>query len=378
MRLIRRKQYASEIGWISVADIFILTSCLFFVFAVTIARKTNERLPSSVAELQELVIDLEKERDKLASVRNEKDERIRGHTVKETRLLRDLDSAQQLSSTLRRRITELETEKEVISSGRDILQQGLANLQQRATLLQQERDKIGYDFERLSATQDQQKRLNNELLGLGGDLRKVVIMVDVSESMKSDKSFGDKTYWQQTIRIISRWVYNLDVGSVALILFGDGAELALPMAPLDAGHRQRIVELLEQTNPTARRTDFLAAFRRAYEIDGVDTIIVFSDGLPSVDIAGNEIQSAGGRKGGETENEYSNRRALVIKENVDKVLEVHSAISSLAKLHAQIAVNAVGLGDKVYTRETGNLLNDLALRNGGVFIAIPPQNRLGN
>jgi hypothetical protein len=36
-----------------------------------------------------------------------------------------------------------------------------------------------------------------------------------------------------------------------------------------------------------------------------------------------------------------------------------------------VAVNVIGLGEAVYNEKTGNLLNDLALDNGGVFLSLP-------
>ena len=38
---------------------------------------------------------------------------------------------------------------------------------------------------------------------------------------------------------------------------------------------------------------------------------------------------------------------------------------------ASVAVNVIGLGAGVYNEKTGNLLNNLALKNGGVFLALP-------
>jgi hypothetical protein len=34
----------------------------------------------------------------------------------------------------------------------------------------------------------------------------------------------------------------------------------------------------------------------------------------------------------------------------------------------------IGLGAGVYSEKTGNLLNDLALNNGGIFLALPSEN----
>jgi hypothetical protein len=78
-----------------------------------------------------------------------------------------------------------------------------------------------------------------------------------------------------------------------------------------------------------------------------------------------------GRKTGESDFSYANRVSKETIDNVSRVLAVHRRISEMARQHPSVSVNAIGLGAGVYNEKTGNLLNDLALNNGGVFLALP-------
>lgn len=197
-------------------------------------------------------------------------------------------------------------------------------------------------------------------------------MVDVSKSMQSGKGpDGVKlNNWVPIVEIIERWINGLDVKSAALILFGDDAGTKVQMQSMNEGGRAKILDILKQIDPQADGTNFLAAFEEAYRIPNVDTIIVFSDGLPSVDVDGKRI-FVGAKNDGESDEAYKKRVAQSVNENVTRVLAVHRRISELAKRHPTVAVNVIGLGAGVYNERTGNLLNDLALNNGGVFLALP-------
>jgi hypothetical protein len=63
----------------------------------------------------------------------------------------------------------------------------------------------------------------------------------------------------------------------------------------------------------------------------------------------------------------------MIERNILRVLQVHKAISEKARKHPDISINVIGLGAGVYSERTGNLLNDLALDNGGIFLALPSE-----
>jgi hypothetical protein len=218
----------------------------------------------------------------------------------------------------------------------------------------------------------QQRSLNNKLVGLGGKLENVVFMVDVSKSMKSGKQADGLLFnnWFPIVEVIERWINGLDVASAALIVFGDNAEVKVQMQDLNQGGRERILNVLKQIDPSADGTNFLAAFEEAYRIPNVDTIIVFSDGLPSIDVNGKRI-FINARNSSESDQEYQTRVAQAVAENVERVLAVHRRISEIAKQHPTVAVNVIGLGEAVYNEKTGNLLNDLALDNGGVFLSLP-------
>jgi hypothetical protein len=218
----------------------------------------------------------------------------------------------------------------------------------------------------------QQRSINNKLVGLGGKLENVVFMVDVSKSMQSGKGPNGVVLnnWVPIVEVIERWINGLNVTSAALIVFGDNAEVKVEMQRLNEGGRERILEVLKQIDPNADGTNFLAAFEKAYSIPEVDTIIVFSDGLPSIDIVGKRI-FVGGKQKDESDEAHKGRVAKAVTENVNRVLAVHRRISEIARQHPSVAVNVIGLGAGVYNDKTGNLLNDLALKNGGVFLALP-------
>jgi hypothetical protein len=226
----------------------------------------------------------------------------------------------------------------------------------------------------ISSTNEQissrQKKLNNELLGLGGRMSRVVVLIDTSQSMKGRANSGG-SYWDVTKQTIVRWIDNLDVDQIAICFFGDQARVGLEMEKLDNTQRGRIAALIGEATPEDTQTDFIAAMKLAFDFSNVDTIIVFSDGLPSVDVSGDPIIAPPPRGLNETDSLFSQRYEREMKLNVERVLNVHKEILQMVKLNSGVAVNAIGLGDKVFSERTGNLLNDLALKSGGVFIAIP-------
>lgn len=369
---------AAEVGWISTADIFILASCFFLSATAITSRKLQlseltvqdlrdrpklERQVESELEMKigSLQADSEMQLAKLKEMESrvgERDKTIDVLKASEARLKTQVTNS-------RSTVLHAQEELKVISGERDELLKAQAALEADNKLL------LGL-LDKASDVPADQKRLNNELLGLGGQLREVVILIDISQSMRGAESANNAGgYWGQTLRIIKRWITNLDVGAVSIITFGDVAEIAVEMDELDQDHRQRIVSTLDRLEPTATSTDFLSAFRKAYALPGIDTIIVFSDGLPTVDVDGRKIVAPRGKRASESRSEYVARRDATQKDNIARALAVHAAILRLAEDHPFVAVNAIGLGDKVYTPQTGNLLNDLTLKNGGVFIALP-------
>ncbi len=335
----RSKSNQSEVGWISTTDIFVFGTCFLLLISVAAIKNRDvvkqelltrsTELDQTRTKLKETGANLELATEQIADIKNQLLLKQQESEDTKRQLVLESSSVKPLQEDLRQAKLEIESSK-----------------RQLAEIVETERKKL----EELTKNQ---RQLNNELVGLGGRLEKVVIMVDVSQSM------NEKNNWEPALEIIERWILNLDVGSAAFVLFGDTANLEIPMQTLDDRSRLQIVASVRNVVPSATSTNFHDAFRMAYGIDGVDTIIAFSDGLPSVGVNGKPITSDD-------------------EDNLERVLEVHSEILKMAENHPNVTVNAIGLGNRVYTKETGNLLNELALKTGGIFLAVPSKANHGD
>jgi hypothetical protein len=359
-----------EVGWISTTDMFVVACCLLLFLAVTSKRRTNEL---------EGQLGLVTEQLELSKAPPPSDAAVKLETMAGDRkkLLAELENLkEQIVSISDQRLSEITSSSEE----KQLLFAKARRLEDELNLSEGEVSKLKDQLESareaavLSREQaiSQQRSINNKLVGLGGKLENVVFMVDVSKSMQSGKGPDGVVLnnWVPIVEVIERWINSLNVRSAALIVFGDSADVKVEMQELNQGGRKKILEVLKQIDPNADGTNFLAAFEKAYRIPKVDTIIVFSDGLPSIDVNGNRI-FVGGKKSGESDEAYKERVAKAITDNVNRVLAVHRRILEMAKQHPSVAVNVIGLGAGVYNEKTGNLLNDLALNNGGVFLALP-------
>lgn len=363
-------QSTDEVGWISTTDMFVVACCFLLFMAVVLKRRAGDaedRLGSVTQQLEMSKAASDPDvAQKIDAMTNEREELI-------SRLKSANDRIERIADQQSRENASELTEKQALASQIKKLEDGL-NLSESEIIKLKEQlagaRKAATDARGQAISQ--QRAINNKLVGLGGKLENVVFMVDISKSMQSGKGPNGVVLnnWVPIVEVIERWINGLNVTSAALIVFGDSAEVKVQMQRLSDGGRERILEILKQIDPNADGTNFLAAFEEAYRIPNVDTIIVFSDGLPSVDINGNRIFVAG-RNNGESEDAYKARVAATVTENVSHVLAVHRKISDMAKQHPNVAVNVIGLGSGVYNERTGNLLNDLALKNGGVFIALP-------
>ncbi len=313
-----------EISWISMTDVFVVGCCIFVVLAFA--------AQSSLKQQQS-----------------------------------DLELKSPSSQSSAKENTSGKTEQEWLA----LLGEAESQLQNSRKQLAQANARFERDNR---AILDEQKRINNKLVGLGGKLENVAFMVDVSKSMRNNKGKNGvvTNNWIPAVQTIERWIDGLDVKSACLIVFGETAEIKVPMQELESGGREKILSALGELNPTSDSTNFLDAFDKAYRIPNLDTIIVFSDGLPSIDINGERIEIEP-KKATESDKEYSQRRASMIERNVLRVLQVHKAISEKARKHPNVSINVIGLGAGVYSEKTGNLLNDLALDNGGIFLALPSE-----
>ena len=187
---------------------------------------------------------------------------------------------------------------------------------------------------------EKERLIRQDVLGLKGNLDRVVFVVDKSESM------GNSNRWKQAIGLINNWVTNLPVKEATLILFDNNVyadhrgftKMNVP------ANRRRLVEVLNEVKP-AGRTATLDALKKAYRIQGVQTIILFTDGKPDQGVKSTE-------------------------ELVSEILNFVSTNRS-----RKITINTIGLGDyfddidstKDGQSQTFRLLVELAEITGGSF-----------
>jgi hypothetical protein len=211
----------------------------------------------------------------------------------------------------------------------------------------------------LAAKSKREIGLRKELLGLRGDMKNVVFVVDCSGSMKPN--------WQRTKDVVLKWIENLDIERATLIMFnaynpkypgqhfGTKAIKSLEVndkSPAAEANRTKLKKAFSQTAP-AGNTDTLAALKRAYNIPGIDTIILFTDGAPDL----------------HNNNFYDSGMAGQIKQLV------HERSSGKRK----IRVHTIGLGgfdwaynsqgNPVVQSQTTELLRYIADASGGTFMA---------
>ncbi len=190
-----------------------------------------------------------------------------------------------------------------------------------------------------SQLQQQRSReatINRELVGLRGGLKRVAVLFDASGSMTQQGR------WEEVQRIALTWLDHLEVDECVLIVFSSGAvafpaDGSLLRVSGDEGsaNRARLLEYLKSVKPEGW-TNTLAAMQLAYRYP-VDTVILFSDGAPTY----------------ETVNRFNTQAA--------------EQIYALCRQHADIPVNAIGLGN-YFDPDFSTFLRTMAQLTGGTFV----------
>lgn len=185
-------------------------------------------------------------------------------------------------------------------------------------------------------------RINRELVGISGKLKKVAVVFDASGSMKeAGNGGGDR--WQEAQKIARTWLQHLDVDECVLIVYSsdvrtfptDGT-LANVRGENGDKSRHELLEHLTGVEPKGW-TNTLEALRKAYSYEGIDSMILFSDGAPTNPNLGRFDQG------------------------------VADTIYSLCRQHKDIPVNTVGLGN-YFDQDLGTFLRTVASITGGTFL----------
>ncbi|MCU0872973.1 MAG: hypothetical protein MUE50_11595 [Pirellulaceae bacterium] len=188
----------------------------------------------------------------------------------------------------------------------------------------------------LQTQRTREASINRELVGLRGGLKRVAILFDASGSMTQDGR------WNEVQRIALTWLDHLDVDECVLIVFSsdvaafptNGTLLRVSGAE-GAANRAQLLQYLKAVKPEGW-TNTLPAMQLAYRYP-VDTIILFSDGAPTY--------------------EKANRF------NAEAVEQIYA----LCRQHADIPVNAIGLGN-YFDQNFSTFLRTVAQLSGGTFV----------
>ncbi|MCI0559575.1 MAG: VWA domain-containing protein [Nitrososphaera sp.] len=240
------------------------------------------------------------------------------YSIQTTRLAAELDAN---TGEVEAKEKELNEEKQKSAETESELAEELNNMRRQAAAHKDTDDRL----------------LHQRLIGLEGVLRRSVIIVDRSGSMKR----GGR--WEDARRVIKTWLEYLPIEQCALITFSDKTTsyptdqefLDVTTGLSGEKNRAKLLEQLDQIDPEGH-TNTLRALREAYEYHGVDTIILFTDGFPD-------------SGSGQFDNDMAEK------------------IYALAQAHKDIPINTIGLGD-YFDAKLGKFLLRLSLDTGGTFI----------
>jgi Mg-chelatase subunit ChlD len=219
--------------------------------------------------------------------------------------------------------------------------QEIGNYKQMLATMRRDRDALqeqvatGQGFE----SQGQSARaVNQELVGVKGNLQSVVFVIDRSGSMNR----GGR--WNATRGVIKTWLEHLPIKRAAIVAFNDDVA-AFPndhtfwdmTGPLAQQNRAQLLAMFDHLSPRGN-TNTLAALRMAYAYPGVDGIFLFSDGEP--DSGGNRFDH-----------------------------QMAKQVHALCREHgSSVPVNTVGLGNYLGDRNLGWFLETIARETGGTFL----------
>jgi len=204
--------------------------------------------------------------------------------------------------------------------------------------------KTNLDRSITSSERSPESMLRKELLGLKGDFRRVVFVMDISGSM------AEHDKWNQVVKVMSDWLKYLPVEECALVIYSDrvaqypedGSFLKVT-GPTGDQNRELLISMLNNVQPNGY-TETLKALQAAFAYNGVDTIILFTDGAP--------------------EKPPPNNLPSKRKKNMQ---EIYSFCGDMVKNGRKVPINTVGLGD-YFAEDLGAFLLKVSEITGGTFV----------
>jgi hypothetical protein len=305
-------------------------------------REKLDLIASQLAEKVAALEQLEMERGRLKKQSDELDTIVAGLKQRLEKLNIDLTDTRTQSQT---RVKDLESQ---LAQSHKTAEEYLARLKRATDLfegLKVEKHELEqrYTKEALEhqAALLEESRNNRELVGLTGRLERVAILFDASGSMRKATTSGTGDRWAEAQQIAATWLQHLNVQRCVLIVFSsdvrtfpEDGSLADLRGAEGKSKRDSLLQHVKDVTPDGL-TNTYDALRKAYQYD-IDSILLFSDGAPSVSSSG--------------------------------IFEpaVAQQIYDLCRAHPSIPIHTVGLGN-YFDQNASTFLMSLAKITNGTF-----------
>lgn len=227
------------------------------------------------------------------------------------------------------------------------------------SLLQMEGTVSREEIARLKESLRKRVMLPKELLGVRGDLKKVAFVVDCSTSMQSPAPSANSpeptnslSWWKVVTGTVHLWIETLPMESAVIVYYSDSVTVfpeSKNFMMLETDRGQLVKSVLEREAPNGNTNTLLALMTAYEELDGCDTIILFTDGEPTVSPLG----------------KLNERLSRKPPESCWK--EIFDYVEQRKARGQNIPVNVVALGNYFNSMYGPNLV-DLASRTGGSFL----------
>jgi hypothetical protein len=302
----------------------------------------RDRLKKQAEELDALVTSLRNQLDKLNTDFAETQSKDAAAIAQDQRAIQDLQS--QIAArdkTLAEREKTADEYVAKLKRAADLLQGLVTEKKQLQHALNKSQHALSEAELKHQEELVEEGRNNQELVGLTGRLERVAILFDASGSMRQAAAKEGGNRWAEAQQIAETWLQHLNVHKCVLIVFStdvrtfpEDGSLANLGGPAGKANRDSLLQRVKTVQPGGG-TNTYDALRTAYRYD-IDSILLFSDGAPSVESSGKFDASTAER------------------------------IYQLCRTHPDIPIHTMGLGN-YFDQSASTFLMTLAKLTNGSF-----------
>ena len=258
-------------------------------------------------------------------------------------------------------IVTMSSSSQKIASSEEIIQVQIGTIEIQHGSIEEQDIQIDEQGNRIRDLTRENTRLAKAMtgvIGLKGKMRNIVFVFDTSESMK------DKLSDYQLL--LQGWIGNLDFEKFNVISFGEEVKSWKPglQAGSDANRKDAGVDI-GAFEPRGN-TNTLDALKKAFKNEGVDTIVLFSDGAPSP--RSNRPQSFVDTVRVQRSKEFAILNDSEKQQKLTSLWAMQEVMDWLKTMkNKNVAINTIGMGD-YFNQDYGEFLRDIARDNKGEFI----------